>query len=61
MMKLYCLAYGILITLLQAAAAGLSKLADRVFWEIDHNDFLSGFALAWILFAVAWLGGFVKI
>lgn len=61
MMKLYCLAYGILITLLQAAAAGLSKLTDRVFWEIDHNDFLSGFMFALILLCLAWRTGLVRV
>ena len=61
MMKLYCITYGILITLFEAAAAGMARLADRIFWEIDHNDFLSGFVFAFLLAGFAYLAGVIRI
>ena len=60
-MKLYCMAYGIIVTWIQAILGLFDRFTDRVFWEIDHNDFLSGFSFAWILFCLAWLTGLVRV
>lgn len=61
MTKLYCMAYGIIVTWLPAIWEQIGKVADRVFWEIDHNDFLSGFMFALILFCLAWMTGLVRV
>ena len=61
MTKLYCMTYGILVTWLPAIWEQIGKVADRVFWEIDHNDFLSGFMFALILFCLAWITGPVRV
>ena len=61
MTKLYCMTYGILVTWLPAIWEQIGKVADRVFWEIDHNDFLSGFMFALILFYLAWITGLVRV
>lgn len=61
MTKLYCMTYGILVTWLPAIWKQIGKVADRVFWEIDHNDFLSGFMFALILFCLAWMTGLVRV
>ena len=61
MTKLYCMTYGILVTWLPATWEPIGKVADRVFWEIDHNDFLSGFMFALILFCLAWITGLVRV
>ena len=61
MMKLYCITYGILFCLYQAAKPRITRMMDWIFWQIDHNDFLSGFMFAWILFCLAWLGGVVTL
>ena len=61
MTKLYCMTYGIIVTWLPAIWERLGKIADRVFWEIDHNDFLSGFAFALILLCLAWMTGLVRV
>ena len=61
MMKLYCMTYGIIVTWLPAIWEQIGKVADRVFWEIDHNDFLSGFMFALILLCLAWMAGLVRV
>ena len=61
MTKLYCMTYGILVTSLPAIWEQIGKVADRVFWEIDHNDFLSGFMFALILLCLAWMTGLVRV
>ena len=61
MTRLYCMAYGIIVTWIPAIWEQFGRFTDRVFWEIDHNDFLSGFCLAWILFCLAWMAGLVKV
>ena len=61
MTKLYCMTYGIIVTWLPAIWEQIGKVADRVFWEIDHNDFLSGFMFALILFCLACMTGLVRV
>ena len=61
MTKLYCMTYGIIVTWLPAIWEQIGKVADRVFWEIDHNDFLSGFMFALVLFAIPYIIGVVDI
>ncbi len=61
MTKLYCMIYGIIVTWLPAIWEQIGKVADRVFWEIDHNDFLSGFMFALILLCLAWMTGLVRV
>ena len=61
MTKLYCMTYGIIVTWLPAIWELIGKVADRVFWEIDHNDFLSGFMFALILLCLAWMTGLVRV
>ncbi|MBQ9283870.1 MAG: hypothetical protein IJ216_02330 [Acidaminococcaceae bacterium] len=39
----------------------LNRFGDWMLEQIDHNDFLSGFMFAWILFCLAWLGGVVTL
>lgn len=61
MMRLYCITYGILATWIPAICRWFDRAVDKIFWEIDHNDFLSGFCLAWILFCLAWMAGLVEV
>lgn len=61
MTKLYCMTYGIIVTWLPAIWEQIGKVADRVFWEIDHNEFLSGFMFALILLCLAWMTGLVRV
>ena len=61
MTRLYCMAYGILVTWIPAIWERFGRFTDRVFWEIDNNDFLAGFAFAWILFCTAWICGLVRV
>lgn len=61
MTKLYCMTYGIIVTWLPAIWEQIGKVADRVFWEIDNNEFLSGFMFALILLCLAWMTGLVRV